>query len=60
MQSKTTVKETNIDVEDYNFNEGISGINLDQMPPASTALVTSMYTELSKGQFVEVGDGVFE
>jgi hypothetical protein len=51
---KTTIKETNIDIEDYDFNEGISGINLDQMPPASTAPATSTYTELSTGQFIEV------
>jgi hypothetical protein len=60
MRSNTTVKETNIDVEDYDFDEGISGINLDQMPPASTTPATSTYTELSTGQFMEVNDCAFE
>jgi hypothetical protein len=58
MRSKTTVKET--DFNDRDLDEGISSIDLDRMPPASTAPATSTYTELSDGQFVEVSDYAFE
>jgi hypothetical protein len=61
MRSKTTVKDT--DFDDRDLDEGVSSIDLDQMPPASTAparSTTATYTELSTGQFVEVSDRVFE
>ena len=54
MRSKTTVKDINTD--DRELDGGISSIDIDQMPPASTAPATSTYTELFNGQFMEVTD----
>jgi len=58
MRSKTTVKET--DFNDRDLDKGISNIDLDQIPPASTAPATSTYIELSTGQFMRDGDYTFE